>query len=864
MEFLYRMHLVEFNPSDENEIKDNWDWIKKAIALSSESLSLQIGNSNYSELPATIKTKIYKYLLRGRYRSTPFGLWAGVGIGSWGTINSRQEINLNYREIDPAINPQYQNSPNSNPENYRLAPGLKSFEFHIKYWNYSHKEQGWRICHLERNKIVDHLVKKFRGDKTFDFNEFQAFFKKKASAQVKKIWQMIIDAGLIIPELFPWNASLPSSCDISKDIKLDTRLTLDPAVKAKLETLPEEMGSLFVPINSGYLQNFKSWFLKNYDDRFVPLNLLSNDWDNMEVLNQKNDQFPKQDQFQHNGSFWPEEIELDLSCLFEKKPVKLPNHLQFVFKTGTDNQIFIENIVCNRPFSYSGRFSLDAGIAQIISKSIPSQTASEDFIYADLFIFDSDKSNYITRHKNLYTHTIYPFGSSFEKDVIGINDLLVGLRNDQVVLYCEKLKKSIIPVIQHPLNPTQISHSPTRLLWEVGSQNQVKFLPYYHPAFQESIYLPRLKWGKIIIQGRSWSVSIERFGNQKELRDYLFESKIPNEVLAGHLDRELLLDWTKPSDLDLLWEELQIQNQIRIYECVWKNDSAIYSQNGNALYPEFIHSWSRTPEKYPSPGFINRISVKNSKWVYARIFPKQDGYPPYFQTVFPNLVKLIKKEFSVSKWYFLNYKSPEPEIRIRFELAQKDQKNSMESKIRKLSENSGWIREVRFSDYFPETDKYGIRGMEISESVFFGESELILFGRNHVHPPLHTMDETQRLLLIAFLIEDVLLNSPEYPAIFDYFKSLVKQIPFHLKKELNRENLYQNAERDDNLKKDYSGLFFTHEFYSGKEKFSLLSNHIHMFCNRAFPEDTEEYESKLIYLLYRALGKEMFSEKKQG
>ena len=98
MDFLYRMHLVDFDLKDREQIHKNWNWIKQAIRLSSDSLYQEIENKDFDSLTSSTKSKLYKYLLRGRYRSTPFGLWAGVGLGNWGNAN-KIELPISYREI---------------------------------------------------------------------------------------------------------------------------------------------------------------------------------------------------------------------------------------------------------------------------------------------------------------------------------------------------------------------------------------------------------------------------------------------------------------------------------------------------------------------------------------------------------------------------------------------------------------------------------------------------------------------------------------------------------------------------------------------------------------------------------------------
>ncbi|WP_026969648.1 thiopeptide-type bacteriocin biosynthesis protein [Algoriphagus terrigena] len=861
MDFLFRMHLVDFDPADEKEIIKHWRWIKEALALSSKSLTDQIGNSDYESLSRTIKNKIYKYLLRGRYRSTPFGLWAGVGVGNWGIANAKQTVSLSYSEIDSDQKRKLPDAQDEKTDNFKLAPGSQLFENHIKYWNYSPTDEGWRICHLKRNKIVDLLVSHLRKKVTMNFTDFVAFFNHGDKALILKMWKTIVQSGIIIPEDFPWNASCAIPSHESKDLKLESNIILNPSIKNQLDALPEEMGSLFATHQSEYIRRFKEWFLKKFDDRSVPLTLLSNHLDFEDFLTHTDRPTTDPHETLHPELFGPEDLELDLLQLYPKKPIPSANHIQFVFKVGAGDRIYMENIACNRPFAYSGRFSFDAEICQVTAKAAPEAAPDESVIYADLCMLESQKANYVMRHKNLYPYTINPFGAQSADRIIGLDDLLLGIRENQVVLYSETLRKAVVPVIQHPLNPDQISHPLSRLFWEVGFQNQIQFLPYHHSFFQSSTYLPRLKWGSIVLQGRRWSVSSCNYSNKKDLAEYLRQLKMPNQILAGYLDREFLLDWTNERDLDLFWEELQQQKTLQVYECEWKNDPTLFSKNGAPCYPQFIHSWAKWSEKLPSPGFVNRITKENRGWVYARIFPKRDALTPFLFTCLPVLVSTLKAEFSVPKWYYLNYQSPEPEIRLRIKLSHSDQKTAVESKIRELSVNSGWIREIDFVAYYPETDKYGNRGISVSESVFSLESELVLFGRQEQLPSLHLLEETERLEFIVSMATAVFLMSSDHRNIFLSLKKMVKQLSVPIKKEAGRIGLSRKFEPEGIFQQEYASLFLSHEQFTGEKRLLMLFHHIHMFCNRAFTEDPSDWESRLICLLYRRMGKEMFVAK---
>ena len=98
MKFLFRAPLLDFDPQDEKKIVENWERVLKIISVSSTSLFDEISHSTYSSLHPKLKKKVYKYILRGRYRSTPFGLLAAVGLGEF---NDMHNYNIDLLNINP-------------------------------------------------------------------------------------------------------------------------------------------------------------------------------------------------------------------------------------------------------------------------------------------------------------------------------------------------------------------------------------------------------------------------------------------------------------------------------------------------------------------------------------------------------------------------------------------------------------------------------------------------------------------------------------------------------------------------------------------------------------------------------------------
>src|SRR5690606_29767758 len=117
------------------------------------------------------------------------------------------------------------------------------------------------------------------------------------------------------------------------------------------------------------LREFKRWFRLHYDDRFVPIQQISHIYDFSAGMNHPNSGEVDENQHSPLPGLFDAEEEIDLSQHFESKQADI-RHLQFVFKLCGQEEIFIENIVCNREFAYSGRFSLDPAIKNIVSRQL--------------------------------------------------------------------------------------------------------------------------------------------------------------------------------------------------------------------------------------------------------------------------------------------------------------------------------------------------------------------------------------------------------------------------------------------------------------------------------------------------------------
>ena len=793
--------------------------------------------------------------MRGRYRSTPFGLWAGVGTGIWGENN--QAGKLAYREIENHCFKKFGGKPLISIK-YKTAPGLKMYAEQVQFWTYCNQEEGWRISYLDKNPLILILLDYFEQSKQLDFSAFQQFFKSKNKNQVTDIWKMLLESGFIIPENFP--EFKPHSESQGRDIRIISGIKVNRIVQKKIENLISEIGNLFTPVESEFLRDFKSWFSYTFDDRFVPLSLLAHRQDfirhsDSEAMTYERDDYRSGDIL---SRLWGNAEEFDLSNCYKSKNTDLHN-LQIAFKLLGETNLYVENIVCNRPFAYSGRFSFDPEIKKLVVSKV--EGLSEPAIYADIILFETLKSNQICSHENAFLYSIYPFGNGVQENYLGVDDLLIGISGNRLKLYSQKLDKEVLPVAQHPLNPTQISHTLSRLFWEIGNQDQQRFIPYHNPSFLNSNYTPRLTWKGIILQGRKWILHSKNFADKRKLYQFLTESKIPCPLLAGYLDRELILNWDYPPEIDILWEELNKLKEVSVFECPWKDLSPFKNKSGEPLYPQLIFSWKGKDRIVQKVNSLNRISGIDDNWIYLRISIKQEGVLPLLLKPFPSILKSFKQQHHIQKWYFLCYNTPKTEIRLRLLPTNEANKQALTAELNYSLMETGWVTTVDSLPYYPEYEKYNLsqKGIITSETVFHLESELGLLGNEQKKiPPMLTWDLPARQNWVCGSYYQLIEMTGRKEMFFHYFQRLIKEIPVADRKELNKAD-YSSTE----YVTTYAIEIFLPEFSKisteqDEELMRLIPNHLHMCCNRMFIRDTNEYERKVIYGLYKRLGKAIY------
>ena len=835
MSLLFRSPLLNFNIHDSKAIQKHWPEILERIKLSSQDLFKSIHKKQPDELSKKEQKSVYKYLLRGRYRSTPFGKWAGVGIAKWENElkeNSENELANSVEEIQIS---EFIDCSGF----YWLNPSLQPWADGWRFWNYDRREQAWRYSKVQDGILIQRLKELAFHDPALDKDRVLGAFPELTSHDKRITWDYLLESQLLV------NHHDESWCNTTSEtsIFIKSQATISLGVKDKMDKFLSEIGQIAVFNTNYYLENLKRRFREEFDDRFVPLNFL---WKLVPFLNES----PDPNQLKSIPNQTPLIFQDLKKCSINLKEFTFADtyfssvrHSQALFRVLPDERILIDNLVFNRPFVYGGRFTNHPKIHSYFKGQIPDLPEG---IFADVLIKENSKSQYISSHESVIRYKIVCYQGSLNPYEIDSHELYVGLGLEGFKLYSPRIGKEIFPIFQHPLNPHYITYPLCRILWEIAHQNFVKPIIYVNPSLSQAESLPQLNWDDIILQPKMWRTSKSwRLLNERDILNRIEKSELTEKVLIGIRDQELALDLSIPGDRKLFLEEIKSKESVIISEWLWypeKSDSRVSPQ---FLWGKNTATWNSQPINEEG---INLCSQVDNNWIGFRIILSPDFRRNPILELLKGFTLDLELE-DIRPYYFLYYSIESPEIRVRVKAKSTQQKEDIRSKLFFFFQPGLDVDLIKFFTYYPENEKYGFADMEISESLFYMESRLI----NDLDPK----DNYQRLS-IAVQIGAKIISGDEYLekwiSLLDHKSSEV--VPEYLQL---KGSILKVFPIDKVWLSKYLAILERHSWKKNPVKrWHLLGNHLHMLINRLFWEEAGAMEAVVHKYLIRILKRREF------
>jgi thiopeptide-type bacteriocin biosynthesis protein len=389
-----------------------------------------------------------------------------------------------------------------------------------------------------------------------------------------------------------------------------------------------------------------------------------------------------------------------------------------------------------------GRFShSDTKLAEKLDRCTDQQDSDySDVLFAEIVHLPEDRiGNIVIRP--VMGHYEIPFLASSHlplENQIPVSDLLVSIRNDEVILRSKKLDKRIIPRLSSAHNYTK-GLSVYRFLCDLQYQNVRMFPRWNWGGLYEEQYLPRVEFENIILSRARWlikSFKNIKFSSDEQMISYLktviVNQSIPRYVSIQQNDNELPIDLESSFGLNHLLQMLQ-KGSISLQEFLFANDGCYITDEKEHYASEVLLTFKSAPPTVKpglNPVYTKGIEPKRKflpgdEWLYVKIY---GGYK-ILDEIISNILKPYCEELlengDIDKWFFIRYNDPDSHLRIRFHGQAPAFYFPLFLKINEMLTplmSSGEIQKVVLDTYIREMERYFSFNIEHSESLFFHDS----------------------------------------------------------------------------------------------------------------------------------------------
>jgi thiopeptide-type bacteriocin biosynthesis protein len=690
---------------------------------------------------------------------------------------------------------------------------------------------------------------------------------------------------------------------------------LDNQLQQKILQLIRQMYRLTTDHQADQMRGFKKDFIQKYDQQEVPLMLVLDPgsgigYENMaSVFDTENDDFidgllTKQDG-EANAKWGAVEKMLfrkwnslkntssDKILITEEDIAELPESTQplppgmFVLFRNVDQEIWVDGIGGVSGIELSARFSAaGSGMEDALKKICAQQMAvNDDFIFAEIAYSPNDRTSNINQRGHYYPYEIPVLSHAVRPDkyTIRLSDLVISVRDNQVLLRSLKLNRYIIPRLSSAYN-YKISSIPVfRFLCDLQQQgvhaNLSLSLTSIFPGMD---HYPRLQIGGAVLSPATWILNGDQLKQITAGEGRLCkELHIPQYFRLLEGDNFLVFNQQDANDLAMFRKCIKNKKTATLTEYVSAQRADLQDQQGKPFASQLIACVINQSKSYHLPAGqllhnpkqklkVKRSFLPGEEWLYIKLYAHYSLTDEILLNFISPLIRKYKKDNPEFKWFFIRYLDPGHHLRLRFYTGSKPSYELLSDIIHKLQpwSEEGKVSDVILDSYQRELEKYSVELMDDVERFFYRDTEFILFifSQNELSTSFKlSFAVSSSLQIIQFFIRDKqerteFLNNAlqNMSAEFNREKDVVRKMDVKYRNFQPQLIAGQKKLAEYKNRKPYADYIMMMNMlisklggWSREARYNLLINLVHIHINRIFENTPREYE----YLIYHFMRK---------
>lgn len=457
------------------------------------------------------------------------------------------------------------------------------------------------------------------------------------------------------------------------------------------------------------------------------------------------------------------------------KEIQLARHSSFInnslFVVGnllynskeemTSDDSFHFNLLTIAPYGAKilGRFAYaNEEFHQLVKDIVAIEDIYEkDTIQAEIVHWPQGRIGNIILRPNFRQYEIPYLGNSGISidQQIPVQDLLVSVKNGEVILRSKNLGKRINPKLTNAHAFWVKSLPMYKFLGDLQMQNQRLPIYWTWAGFEDQRYLPRVIYKNLILKKARWKINhkdLNGLPNSSDKQLLFFEAlfnnlKIPRRLVYVEGDKELLIDSSIVEGVSLLIHYIDKYKEIELQEYIYDNGcSIVEDEKGNVYGNEIVMPLYRdvlqkekdelrliakdnTPIYEQPNGRKKRKFLPNSEWLTLKVYCGPKVAENLLQGDIHNFMVDKLSENLFQKFFFIRYYDEFNHIRLRFHNVDSLKQSKLQQTFIELLEphvESGIIHKIIIDTYSRELERYHEDLMDFVEELFFYDSKSVL------------------------------------------------------------------------------------------------------------------------------------------
>lgn len=537
----------------------------------------------------------------------------------------------------------------------------------------------------------------------------------------------------------------------------------------------------------------------------------------------------------------------------------LPNTLSaLVIKA--DEFLVVDHLGGATATSFLGRFSLvDGEVHQLCSDLAGiEKEANPGVIFFDIAYMGEPSVDNVSRRLSIYDYNISICCWNEGGLKLRLDDIDVLIRGSDLILHSKSLNKRLIPRLSTAYNYSRSDLPLFRLLCDIQAQGIVtNLIPDLQTIIPNAEHYPRLMFKNVVLGREAWRIRYNPdFEQQDSLKAYLKGKQLSRFIKVGHADQTVRLDLEDQNQRDLLHSILKARTELLVSEVLAETDAVIQDSEGNNFASELILSLFHKEQIYKSFRInyeapkVQRNFPPGSEWIYFNLFCSNSvSNEILIDHVGPVLHKLSKE---LTGWFFIRYNEGGDHIRLRLKPKNSQSYQSVFNKVSGILlqlMGEGILRDMQLATYRRELERYGNADMAAVEVHFSVDSRYVLglLNKNYSDIELHLivvqcMTKVGTEVFGAKALSQIVkTNLAGFQTEHATNSSVYKDLNQAYRKSLNMAAVMDFA--------------LTYSFVTviskvdGNARIALFTDLFHMHINRLFPQHQRIHE----YIIYEYL-----------